>query len=297
MPGAEAELLQQLEVVLGALPDAVRLEQPAVLLEHRHLLLELGADLRHGALDRRLRRHVLGRRPDREVVELRVDLTGERVEVRDLLDLVAEERDAVGGLGVRRLHLEDVALHPEPSAAEDRVVADVLRVDQLAEHGVAVVLGAELEVEQPVTPLLRRPEPVDARDGRDDHDVASREERRRRGEPEPRDVVVLRRVLLDVEVGLRDVRLGLVVVVVRDEVLDRVGREELAELVAELRRQRLVVGDHERRLLDLLDDPGHRRRLAGACRAEQRLVLLAGAKAGSDRLDRLRLVARRRVRR
>ena len=64
--------------------------------------------------------------------------------------------------------------------------------------------------------------------------------------PQPVDVVVARAVLLDVEVGLRDVRLGLVVVVVGDEVLDRVVREELAELVAELRGERLVVGDHER---------------------------------------------------
>ena len=45
-----------------------------------------------------------------------------------------------------------------------------------------------------------------------------------------------------------DVRLGLVVVVVADEVLDRVVGKELAELVAELRRQRLVVRDHQRRL-------------------------------------------------
>ena len=85
---------------------------------------------------------------------------------------------------------------------------------------------------------------------------------------QPRDVVVLRRVLLDVEVGLRDVRLGLVVVVVGDEVLDGVVREELAELVAELRGERLVVRDHERRPADLLDRPGHRRRLAGAGRAD-----------------------------
>ena len=44
-----------------------------------------------------------------------------------------------------------------------------------------------------------------------------------------------------------DVRLGLVVVVVGDEVLDGVFGEELAELVAELGGQRLVVRDHERR--------------------------------------------------
>ena len=60
---------------------------------------------------------------------------------------------------------------------------------------------------------------------------------------QPVDVVVPRRVLLDVEVGLWDVRLGLVVVVVGDEVLDGVVGEELPELVAELRGQGLVVRD------------------------------------------------------
>ena len=44
------------------------------------------------------------------------------------------------------------------------------------------------------------------------------------------------------------VRLGLVVVEVADEVLDRVVREELAELGVELGGERLVVGEDERRL-------------------------------------------------
>jgi hypothetical protein len=112
---------------------------------------------------------------------------------------------------------------------------------------------------------------------------------------EPVDVVVPRGVLLDVEVGLRDVRLGLVVVVVRDEVLDRVVREELAELVAELRRQRLVVRDHQCRLADLLDDPRHRRRLARARRAQERLVALAARETLGQRLDRPRLVTGRQI--
>jgi hypothetical protein len=60
------------------------------------------------------------------------------------------------------------------------------------------------------------------------------------------DLVVDRRVLLDVEVLRRDVGLRLVVVVVGDEVLDGRLGEELPELVAELRRQRLVVRDDER---------------------------------------------------
>ena len=95
-PVAEAELAHHLEVVLGALPDPVRLEHPALGLEQLHLLGELVLDLVDRALDRRLRGDVLRRREDGDRVEPREHLAGERVEVRDLLDLVAEERDAVG---------------------------------------------------------------------------------------------------------------------------------------------------------------------------------------------------------
>ena len=294
-PVAEAELLHHLEVVLGALADPVRLEHPPLGLELRDLLLELRAQVVDRALDRRARGDVLRRRPDDEVVEVRVHLARQRVEVRDLLDLVAEERDAIRRLDVRRLDLDEVALHPEAAAPEHGVVAHVLALDELAEHLVAVVRLPHLEHEHALAPLLGRAEAVDARDGGDDDDVAAGEERRRGRQPEPRDVVVPRRVLLDVEVGLRDVRLGLEVVVVRDEVLDRVVREELAELVAELRRERLVVRDDERRALELLDRPRHRRRLARSGRAEDRLEAVAGGDRGGDLADRARLVAHGRV--
>jgi hypothetical protein len=49
------------------------------------------------------------------------------------------------------------------------------------------------------------------------------------------DLLVDGRVLLDIGVGARDIGLGLVVVVVRDEILDRVLREEALELAVELR--------------------------------------------------------------
>ena len=213
----------------------------------------------------------------------------------DLFDLVAEERDAVRSLLVRWLDLDDVALHAKTTTPQHRVVANVLRVDQLAQHQVAVLLLPPLEDDHPLPPLLRRAESVDAGDGRHHHDVAPGEEGGGGGKPQPRDVVVLRRVFLDVEVGLRNVGLRLVVVVVRDEVLHRVVRKELAELVAELGCQRLVVCDHERRSPDLLDRPGHRRRLARARRADQGLVAIAGLEAFGQRADGSRLVAGRAV--
>ena len=83
---------------------------------------------------------------------------------------------------------------------------------------------------------------------RGDHDdVPPGEQRAGRRVPQPLDLVVDRRVLLDVGVRLRDVRLGLVVVVVRDEVLDGVVGQQLAELGGQLRGERLVRRHHERR--------------------------------------------------
>ncbi len=54
-------------------------------------------------------------------------------------------------------------------------------------------------------------------------------------------------ILFDIRVRVGDVRLGLIVVVVRDKILDSVFREKLAELRAQLRGERFVVRQHERR--------------------------------------------------
>ena len=90
---------------------------------------------------------------------------------------------------------------------------------------------------------------------------------------------------------VRDVRLGLVVVVVADEVLDRVVGEDLAELVGELRAERLVGCDHEGRPLERLHHVRDRERLPGAGGAQERQGLLAGRHGVGQLSDRTRLVA------
>ena len=233
-------------------------------------LLELGLDLDHRVLDRLLLGHVVGGGPDRDVVDLVEDLAGERVEVGDRLDLVAEQLHPVGRLGVGGEDLHHLALDPEGAAGQRRVVALVLHADELAEDRLAVDPLADLEQHHLIPVQLRRADPVDAGDRGDDDHVAAREQRGGRRVAQAVDLVVDRRVLFDVEVLGGNVGLGLVVVVVADEVLDRGVGEELAELVAELRRQGLVVGDDQRRALQALDRRGHRERLAGPGRPEQR---------------------------
>ena len=288
---AEAHLAQHLHVVLRALAQAMALEQLALGLELGAARVELARDLLDGGLDRALADVVVRRRPDGDVLEVVLDeLARERIEVLQALDLVAEQRRAVGGLGVGGEDLQRLAAHAEVAAAQRRVVARVLDRDELAQQLVAVDLVALAQDLQVVVVGLRRAEAEDGRDAGDDDHVAAREERSGGRVAQPIDLLVDGRVLLDVEVLGRDVGLGLVVVVVGDEVLDRVVGEEGAELVAQLRGQRLVVGEHERGLLHALDDPRHRHRLARAGGAEQGDEALAGVDALGDAVDRLGLI-------
>jgi len=163
----------------------------------------------------------------------------------------------------------------------------------LPQQFVATDLLALLQSQGHVDVVPRVTEAVDGRDGGDDDDVLAREQRARRGVAQSVDLVVDRRVLVDERVRLLDVRLGLVVVVVGDEVLDGVVREEVPELLVELGRQRLVVGDDQRGLLDLIDHPRDGVCLARAGDAEERLLVHPLPVAVGQLLDGLGLVARR----
>ena len=83
----------------------------------------------------------------------------------------------------------------------------------------------------------------------------------------------------------------MVVVVVGNEILDRVVGKKLAELAVKLRRKRLVGREHDRRALDCLDYLCYREGLAGTGDAKQRLVTEARFNAVHQRFYGSRLIA------
>ena len=193
------------------------------------------------------------------------------------------------------MDLKHIPPDPERPPGELEVVPGVLDVDQVPQDVVEVVVAALLEEDHPLAVLLRAPEAVDRRDAGHDDNVASREEAARRRVPQAVYVLVDLGVLLDKRIRPRDVRLRLVVVVVGDEVLDGVVREEVGELARELGRQRLVVRDNERGPAGPLDNARHRVGLARPGDAEQGLGAHPGVEAGGEPFYGLRLVAGRYV--
>ena len=123
-----------LEVEIGALLEPLQLEQLALDLQFLEPLGKLVADRLHRLLERRPRRHIMRIGVDLHIVEARGLLAGQRVELDDLLDLVAEEGDAPRAvLIMRREDLQIVAAHAEIAAHERLVVALVLQRDELAD--------------------------------------------------------------------------------------------------------------------------------------------------------------------
>jgi len=82
----------------------------------------------------------------------------------------------------------------------------------------------------------------------------------------------------------------LVVVVVGDEVFDRVLGKERTKLLEKLRRERLVVSEHECGALCPLDDARNRERFAAARDSQQHLIFGAVVQPSDKRINRRRLI-------
>ena len=101
--------------------------------------------------------------------------------------------------------------------------------------------------------------------------------------------------LLNVKIARRNVGFRLVVVVIGDKILDCVVREELLELMIELRGESFIVGEDQRRPVQLLDHLGNGKSFAGAGDAEQHLMFFAADNAANQLINCARLIATRLV--
>ena len=206
------------------------------------------------------------------------------------LYLVAEQFDAEPFFVVARVNLDDVAVHAEAAAFQAEIVSRILNAHQVVQNLVAVVNVTLLDAHHQVEVFAGATQTVNAAHGSDDNHVAAGEQVRGRAQAELVDFVVDACIFFDEGVRVRNVGFGLKIVVIADEVFHRVVREECLEFLVELRRERLVVREDQRRLAHVLDDVRHRECLAGTGDPEERLELFSVLEAVCQFFNRFRLV-------
>ena len=279
-----------------ALLQALRFDQLAGAVQFEEPRAQFIADLIHRLVHPFLRGHVMRRGVHGEPRHLAQHLARERIEVAQGIDLVVEQLDPHRlALRLGREDVDDIAAHPIGALLQVDFIARVLHVRQAPQQLALLQPVAARHVQHHAQVRFRVAQPIDRRHGRDDDGVRPLEQRLGRRQTHLLDVLVDRGILLDEGVRGRHIGLGLVVVVVGDEVLDRVLRKEHLELAVQLRRQRLVVREHQRRPLHLLDHVGDGEGLAGAGHPQQGLVRQAAGEPIHKFFNRLRLITRRQV--
>src|SRR5258708_1522760 len=153
----------------------------------------------------------------REVLVASANFTGERIDLAELVDLVAPHFDAIGVVFVGRIDFEDVAANAEGAAAEV-FAALVLDIHETAQEGFARGLVTLFEHDQHSEIGFGRADAVDAGDGSDYDDVLAFEEGASGAHAELVEFVVDGGFFFDVNVGGGNVGLGLVEIVVADEI-------------------------------------------------------------------------------
>ena len=122
--GAVAQLLHHLNVVHGALLDALGLDEPVFALEKGHPLLHLLVYVLDGGVHLLLGGDIVGGGPDGDVIQPPDGRPRHHVDFGQAVDLVPEELHPDGGvLPVGRPDLHRVPPHPEHIALEGDVVA------------------------------------------------------------------------------------------------------------------------------------------------------------------------------
>ena len=290
---AESKFRHHLEVVLRAHTQTLRFKQFVFAFELCQLLLQLGFNACHSRAHALIACGVMRGREHNEFFEFGDLFASERVDNDDSFNVVTEKFDANCSFVVCRMNFDGVATDTKLSANEVHVVAFVLHVDKTTQDGSLFVGLALTNHQHLVGVFLGITEAVNTRHRRNHDRVSASQQRRSRSVTQPLDLVIYRRVLLDVGIGGRHVGLGLVVVVIRDEVLDSILGEELPELIGQLRGQRFIRRHHQCGPLQLLDRPRNGCALTRTSNAEQRLEPISRFDTRRQFLNRLGLIAGR----
>src|SRR5919197_4417002 len=105
------------------------------------------------------------------------------------------------------------------------------------------------------------------------------------------DLLVDRAFLLDIGVGARNIGFRLVIIIIRDEIFDRIVREKARELAVKLGREGLVWRHDERRAVRSGNDLRHCKGFARARYAKQPPIPILRIYASDELIDCSRLIA------
>ncbi len=151
------------------------------------------------------------------------------------LDLIVEKLNANGKLGMfRGENINRVTTHPKTTANELHVVAAILHPHELSDDLAQRQLVARAQAQDHGVVVGGVSNAVDTRNRSHNNRVTTFEQRFGCREPHLLDMFIDGGVFLDKKITLRNIGLGLVIVVIRNKVLHRILGKEFAHFRVQL---------------------------------------------------------------
>ena len=292
--GAVAQLVHHLQIKLGALAQALLFQQFIVGQQHLTAIAQLDFNLFHRLYDTLAWGHVVGLWIDGVTLDHRLHMAGKRVEQRQPLHLFIKQFYAQGDIvGLGGEDINHLAAHAERTALEGLIVAGVLQLGQTAQNGALIDNHAHRQVQHHFQVEIRVAQTVNRRYRGHHHHIATLKQRFGGRESHLLNMFVYRGIFLDKGVRTWDIGFRLIVVVVRDEILNGVFRKELFHLAVQLRRQGFIGRQHHGRTLQVGNDVGNGKGFTRAGYPQQRLMRETILQPLFQTANRFWLIARR----
>ena len=146
-----------------------------------------------------------------------------------------------------RKNINRVAPYPEGTAIEIDIVARVLHLNQARDDVTLRDAIFRAQRQNHLVVFIRITDAVNRRNSRHNHHIAPLHQRFCAGKSHLLNVLIDRRIFFNKQIPLRHIGFRLIVVVVTDEILDRIQRKEITKLAVQLCCQRFVRRENNRR--------------------------------------------------
>ena len=133
---------------------------------------------------------------------------------------------------VSREYLDRITADAEHIALKGNIIALIACINELMQQLIHIPDLPRPHGYCHVCKIVRLAQTIDAGDRRHNNDVTALKQREGRRQPQAVDFVIYRAVFLYISIRVRDIRLGLIIVVIGNKVFHSVFRKKLLELAA-----------------------------------------------------------------
>ena len=241
-PGTESGLFEHLNVKICPFRNSLCFNQFIFSLEIAYTLIQLFLYM-FRSLQNFIHRHNIMRcRKNSDMFQCTAALSGQHIDLGDPVDLISEKLHTIR-IFIRfcRKNLQHIAMHAKRSAMKIHIISIIMQVNQLVDHLIPIPLHTGPQRQYHILIIHRAAQPIDTGyTGNDDYIPPLRQCRCCR-KTQLVNLIVDGRILRNISVRRRYIRLRLIIIIIGDKVFHCVLREKFLKLTIQLCRQCFIV--------------------------------------------------------